>query len=1310
MSAWDRVSAPGRTADRPDERSSRASRLRERELALEVSIHHAFEDLADSPGALRSYLDDLCEAHPDHEGWILESAQTLSTAFADPHMEDTGADPGALAAEIRADVAPDRASAAAGLALGRARIVEASHPAHRAIADTVLALAGHLGLDPSVVVVDLSADAADIARRAGSVAVALDGHIHLDHDRFDPHSPHGREVLAHEMVHVAQWRLGRDASAPIAAPRLLAEAEASHIGRCFVSGHAVSRPVVPLTGAAPAAFSPGAIIQGALATLAGDLRGRFAESLAGQLEGTIGQPLVPGLRQWGAGALDASEGGDKKKGADAAAPTPASEPAPEAVPQDEASLEASSDDEIAEALGKAGADALVAGGKLTLFFIRAFFAVANKLRLLPRGVEVTAGPIKLFVGGTGSFKEVEFYGRVEIDWAQIMSWLSDLTGQGVGTQPAEGSEGEKKGIRLFGPKKAKVDDSKDFHVTFPWKNFLGGWKASIPPLDVLGYAGWDKGELSMQGLVMHGLRGALPSLPSLGIQWSSGDGAPIDRIVVEMKRLSLGTDNAMEGLHLEPSPANLHFGEWVGLDGITLAGAFDEEKGASFAGRAESVWFRYGNYRVEATGPELAYDAAQGPSASLDTFDVDLDGYLQVHAEGGRIGTNGLDLALLRLPVPRRVQEVFDTLSSIQWTLVKKDGTEVQAGSGIPPLALAWRDLHIGPDGFANVLPSLDPDPADWLFSVRIGETLSILNMSCAIEGVEAWAFEPDAPSPTFDLSAEQATLRLFGATLQGTAASLHVSLDGFKGTLGLLTLGASPLEGLDLEAHMSDAEVSPSGFRAGTIGCGFRLGSEVLGPLADSLGPLADASLGVTLDLLGVSFDATQGLGPAAFGLEAVAIDIAGHGRLELPMEVIKDLLVNGFSSGFFKAFVDGVLATFEAELKALVGDVVELIHDAAEVAEEVIEAAWEVIVAWIPGLTETPPEMGPRDTALARHLGEGALWPEVFAQIESLDDGVGAIEIFDRDLMEEARSFIGAGAIAAGFEKLVLLAQSEDHPSLAFWRDALAAADAFLAAPPAPGTEPADAGTATSESAPADAETTAPDSAPGESPTSTPGAPTPAPEDIDPANHHSPDTFVRSQVKTIPETTAIIDAIYPHFPREDLVIGGYLDDDQQVWKVNFHWEWMLWIIDEAFELGVSPEDGAELRDIQATLRTNPPDPDHGYIPDREMKLKDTSPNDVLMARCDMMRTCKQRLKAVWDRTGLPDQAKSRSPTTKDFHLAAAPVAKSGTSKHGTGMALDIQGDNADIVKRAKELGATLAFDEASHVHVEFMKGVQSE
>ena len=41
------------------------------------------------------------------------------------------------------------------------------------------------------------------------------------------------------------------------------------------------------------------------------------------------------------------------------------------------------------------------------------------------------------------------------------------------------------------------------------------------------------------------------------------------------------------------------------------------------------------------------------------------------------------------------------------------------------------------------------------------------------------------------------------------------------------------------------------------------------------------------------------------------------------------------------------------------------------------------------------------------------------------------------------------------------------------------------------------------------------------------------------------------------------------------------------------------------------------------------------------------------------------------------------------------------------TGYALDIEGDNAAIKSLCKGLGATLVFDEKSHVHVEFKNGI---
>ena len=58
---------------------------------------------------------------------------------------------------------------------------------------------------------------------------------------------------------------------------------------------------------------------------------------------------------------------------------------------------------------------------------------------------------------------------------------------------------------------------------------------------------------------------------------------------------------------------------------------------------------------------------------------------------------------------------------------------------------------------------------------------------------------------------------------------------------------------------------------------------------------------------------------------------------------------------------------------------------------------------------------------------------------------------------------------------------------------------------------------------------------------------------------------------------------------------------------------------------------------------------------------------------------------------------------SAKSFDLADAPVAPPGTSKHGAGYALDIAGNNSQIKSVSKSLGATLVFDEKSHVHVEF-------
>ena len=62
-----------------------------------------------------------------------------------------------------------------------------------------------------------------------------------------------------------------------------------------------------------------------------------------------------------------------------------------------------------------------------------------------------------------------------------------------------------------------------------------------------------------------------------------------------------------------------------------------------------------------------------------------------------------------------------------------------------------------------------------------------------------------------------------------------------------------------------------------------------------------------------------------------------------------------------------------------------------------------------------------------------------------------------------------------------------------------------------------------------------------------------------------------------------------------------------------------------------------------------------------------------------------------------------------KDWWRAVAPLAAPGTCMHGSGYALDIAVDNNEIKLISNGLGATLVFNEASHVHVEFAKGVKA-
>lgn len=205
---------------------------------------------------------------------------------------------------------------------------------------------------------------------------------------------------------------------------------------------------------------------------------------------------------------------------------------------------------------------------------------------------------------------------------------------------------------------------------------------------------------------------------------------------------------------------------------------------------------------------------------------------------------------------------------------------------------------------------------------------------------------------------------------------------------------------------------------------------------------------------------------------------------------------------------------------------------------------------------------------------------------------------------------------------------------------------------------------------------------------------------------NVQSRASFVRKSVEENDVTKVVIDRIMPYFPKGSQVIGGWVDDNKQYWKANFHWEYLLRHLDKAKKLDIDAAYKTNIDTIRATLVSNSPNPDKGYTSSRVMgQPKDQSAKSAIIQRWKIVRQAKKDFKKVVDKAGiLKDMEKKKQ---KVWLLALAPVAKPGTSKHSTGYAVDIAGDNKQIVKISKELGASLVFPEGSHVHVEFAKGV---
>ncbi|MHB8891824.1 MAG: peptidoglycan-binding domain-containing protein [Candidatus Limnocylindrales bacterium] len=196
-----------------------------------------------------------------------------------------------------------------------------------------------------------------------------------------------------------------------------------------------------------------------------------------------------------------------------------------------------------------------------------------------------------------------------------------------------------------------------------------------------------------------------------------------------------------------------------------------------------------------------------------------------------------------------------------------------------------------------------------------------------------------------------------------------------------------------------------------------------------------------------------------------------------------------------------------------------------------------------------------------------------------------------------------------------------------------------------------------------------------------------------------------VDPRVKETAVTTRIIDNLVPRMGNlRAKIIAGYLSDSDQFWKVNYHWEYLLQMVEHSLTLPLEDDDKRDLQNIRSNLMGCKPNPASGYASSPVGKPEDRTSADDAIKRYNVLVSSKQVFGKVTNRANLKEKSR-KSPSM--FDLAAAPVARPGTSKHGSGYALDIGGDNSSIKSLCSGLGATLVFDEKSHVHVEFKNGL---
>lgn len=140
---------------------------------------------------------------------------------------------------------------------------------------------------------------------------------------------------------------------------------------------------------------------------------------------------------------------------------------------------------------------------------------------------------------------------------------------------------------------------------------------------------------------------------------------------------------------------------------------------------------------------------------------------------------------------------------------------------------------------------------------------------------------------------------------------------------------------------------------------------------------------------------------------------------------------------------------------------------------------------------------------------------------------------------------------------------------------------------------------------------------------------------------------------------TTRIIDGLVPRFGSiRAKIIGGYLSDSDQFWKVNYHWEYLLQMVAHSLTLPIEDADAKELVNIRSNLMACKPSPESGYTSSPVGKPEDRTSYDEAIQRYTVVRSMKESFVKVTNRADLKRKS-TRSASM--FDLAGAPVAHPG-------------------------------------------------